>query len=162
MTCSPLNEIYGVMPPVTLDCDKGAPVGGAKCLVKCKDGASRATHSEINCICNSKTCKWQEWKQLKKNEIKCLNPNSGSKSESAGGDMCDPLPKERWQIKLFLTLTFRVVFVILQKVFKKYWSGVNTSWFSCGDKPFSGTCKFSCPGGQKPSLPKFRQGSTDH
>lgn len=106
MTCSPLNEIYGVMPPVTLDCDKGAPVGGAKCLVKCKDGSSRSTHSEINCICNSKTCKWREWKQLKKNEIKCLNPSSGSKTESAGGDMCDPLPKERLQIKTFFNLEF--------------------------------------------------------
>ena len=94
------------MPPVTLDCDKGAPVGGAKCLVKCKDGASRATQSEINCICNSKTCKWQEWKQLKKNEIKCLNPSSGSKSESAGGDMCDPLPKERLQIEILKILPF--------------------------------------------------------
>ena len=33
--CPGLNELYSVMPPVTLDCDKGAPVNGAKCLGKC-------------------------------------------------------------------------------------------------------------------------------
>ena len=51
----------------------------------------------------------EEIQRLPYEPIKCLNPNSGSKSESAGGDMCDPLPKERLQIKPFLNLSFRVV-----------------------------------------------------
>lgn len=120
------------MPPVTLDCDLGAPVSGAKCKVRCTDGASRSSTSEINCVCTTKTCKWSEWKQLKKNEIKCISPNESAAAEP----QCPPLPK----------------------LLKKFWDK-NTmnadDMFSCGNDAWSGKCMMQCPNGGKPSVPKF-------
>ena len=131
--CPALNELYDVMPPVTLDCDKGAPVDGAKCKVRCTDGASRSSTSEINCRCSSKNCKWLEWKALKKNEIKCINPNAAPAASNE--PKCPPM----------------------KKLFKKYWdSSLSANNFSCGDsQEWSGKCMMSCPNGGKPTVPKF-------
>lgn len=131
--CPPLNDLYDVMPPVTLDCDKGAPVDGAKCKIRCTDGASRSSTSEINCRCNSKTCKWDEWKALKKNEIKCINPNEAAQAPAE--PQCPPLPK----------------------LLKKFWdkNTMSADMFSCGDAPWSGKCMMKCQNGGKPSVPKF-------
>jgi hypothetical protein len=141
--CEPLNSVYVVMPPVYLDCDLGAPIDGAKCLIKCNEGGSRSSKPEINCHCNSKKCKWQEWKELRKNEIKCLSATPApalvvsDKAEYEPvvpvGPKCAPIPKS------------------LKKFYNK-----SDMDYSCGIKEqFTGVCRMTCKNGEKPNLPKL-------
>lgn len=142
--CQALNTLYSVMPPVHLECDLGAPVNGAKCLIKCNEQGARSSRPEINCRCNGQKCKWAEWKQLRKNEIKCMSLSASSSSSKGnkgdkGSDrgesadpMCPPMPK----------------------TLKKYFS--KDVDFSCGTtEPFTGTCKASCKNGDKINVPKL-------
>ena len=151
--CPALNKLYKVLPPVYLDCDIGAPTNGAKCLIKCNDEVSRSSASEVNCVCRGRKCKWVEWKQLRKNQIKCISPQP-AKDESSDrvetedtfappptppptlppkGPECPPMPKT------------------LKKFFNK-----DVTYGTCGTKePFTGVCKLSCPNGDKPNVPKL-------
>jgi hypothetical protein len=74
-----------------------------------------------------------EWKDLKKNEIKCIGASSASAPSNE--PKCPPV----------------------KKLFKKYWSSaVDESMFSCGGNDWDGTCKMTCPGTGRPTVPKFK------
>jgi len=77
-TCEPLNDLYPSFPKVRLECNTvdGRATGGANCKVFCLSGGARSSVNEVNCLCKGTKCKWEEWKALKKNEIKCIDPNA--------------------------------------------------------------------------------------
>lgn len=76
--CDPLNELYPSFPKVRLECDTvdGRPTDRATCKVFCLTGGARSSVNEVNCSCKGSKCKWLEWKELKRNEIECIDPNA--------------------------------------------------------------------------------------
>jgi hypothetical protein len=146
--CPPLNKLYKVMPPVYLECDLGAPVNGAICKVRCNDAGARSSQNEVNCVCRGRKCKWVEWKQLRKNEIKCVGSATSDESSDRNEAMdtiTTPAP----------TTPKGPECPPMKKTLKKYFSDA-VDYGSCGTKEsFTGTCKLSCHNGEKPNIPKL-------
>lgn len=143
--CQALNTIYKVMPPVYLDCDLGAPVNGAKCVVKCNESGSRSSRSEVNCICRGRKCKWVEWKQLRKNEIICLSSTQAPALADTAVDKGMVEPVEAVGPKC----------PAIPKALKKYYNA-DVSYGTCGTKEsFTGACKLTCNNGEKPNFSKL-------